>query len=84
MHIAMKIEEIDLVSLRDILRPMQANTRPVFQVHEVEKMERDVVQVLKFKLLPDTLYFWFDLAVQLWDIYVSREAAHLGYQVFKP
>ena len=47
-------------------------------------MERDVVQVLKFKLLPDTLYFWFDLAVQLWDIYVSREAAHLGYQVFKP
>ena len=84
MHIAMKIEEIDLVSLRDILRPMQANTRPVFQVHEVEQMERDVVQVLKFKLLPDTLYFWFDLAVQLWDIYVCREAAHLGYQVFKP
>lgn len=42
-------------------------------------MERDVVSVLKFKLLPDTLYFWFDLAVGLWDIFVRREAAHLGY-----
>lgn len=47
-------------------------------------MERDVVSVLKFKLLPDTLYFWFDLVVGLWDIYVRREAAHLGYEVFKP
>ena len=84
MHIAMKIEEIDLVSLRDILRPMQANTRPVFKVEDIEQMEREVVSVLKFKLLPDTLFFWFDFAVRLWDIFVTHEASHLGYQVFKP
>ena len=80
----MKIEEVDLVSLRDILRPAQSNIRPVFSIQEVEQMEREVVSVLKFKLLPDTLYFWFDLAVMLWDVFVSHEALHSGYHVFKP
>lgn len=47
-------------------------------------MEVEVVQTLEFKLLPDTLYFWFDLAVQLWDIFVRHEAAHLGCHLFKP
>ena len=47
-------------------------------------MEREVVSVLKFKLLPDTLYFWFELAVKLWDVFVYQEARHYGCQVFKP
>lgn len=80
LHIAMKIEEVDLVSLRDILRPMQPNTSPIFQATDIEQMEREVVSVLKFKLLPDTLYFWFDYAVKLWDLYVTHETAHLGFQ----
>ena len=65
--------------------------RPVYSIEEVEQMEREVVSVLKFKLLPDTLYFWFDLAVKLWDVFVVHEAAHFGFkaenyglQVFKP
>lgn len=41
-------------------------------------MEREVVSVLKFKLLPDTLYFWFELAVKLWDVFVYQEARHYG------
>jgi len=84
MHIAMKIEEVDLVSLRDILRPMQANTSPIFKVGEIEQMEREVVSILNFKLLPDTLYFWFEYAVKMWDLYVSHEALHQGFKVFKP
>jgi len=38
-------------------------------------MEREVLEVLNFKLMPDTLYFWLDLSVKLWDLYVSREGA---------
>jgi len=69
LHVAMKIEEVDLVSLRDILRP-PPNCPPDFSISQVEQMEREVISVLKFKLLPDTLFFWFDLAVQLWDVFV--------------
>ena len=69
LHVAMKIEEVDLVSLRDILRP-PPNCPPDLSISQVEQMEREVISVLKFKLLPDTLFFWFDLAVQLWDVFV--------------
>ena len=33
-------------------------------------MEKEVITVLRFKLTPDTLYFWLDLGVQLWDQFV--------------
>ena len=47
-------------------------------------MERQILQALKFKLVPDTLVFWFDLAVQLWDAFVKIEGAELGCQPYKP
>jgi hypothetical protein len=47
-------------------------------------MEREVLSVLKFKLLPDTLFFWFDLAVQLWDLFVHLEGFNIGCGLFKP
>ena len=78
MHIAMKMEEVDLVSLRDILNPNR-NQPPLYSNSHVEQMEREVVSVLKFKLVNDTLYFWFDLAVQLWDLYLQVELPHVGY-----
>ena len=67
----MKVEEVDLTSLRDLLKVHQ-NLPPDFTIHQVESMEREVIKVLKFKLVPDTLYFWFELAVQLWDVFVAR------------
>lgn len=36
-------------------------------------MEREVLTVLKFKLLPDTLNFWLDLGMRLWDLYVDYD-----------
>lgn len=47
-------------------------------------MEREVIRLLNFKLLPDTLYFWFELAVKLWDVFVEQEAAHFDCTPFKP
>ena len=47
-------------------------------------MEREVVSVLKFELIPDTLYFWFDLAVRLWDLFVEHDAADFTVSLFKP
>lgn len=85
LHIAMKVEEVDLVSLRDILRPpANAHIDDVVTSQQVEAMERQVVTALNFKLLPDTLYFWFDLGVQLWDLFVGQEAANFGCRLFKP
>ena len=49
-------------------------------------MEREIVLVLQFKLLPDTLYFWLDLQVRLWDLFVDldSQAARVGCRHFKP
>ena len=39
----------------------------------MKTLEQEVVTELKFKLLPDTLYFWFELATKLWDLFVINE-----------
>ncbi len=62
LHIAMKMEEVDLVSMRDMLTASRSSPQ-IFPNSHVERMEREVVSVLKFKLIPDTLYFWFDLGI---------------------
>ncbi len=69
LHIAMKIEEVDLVSLRDMLTANRDKPQ-IFSNNLVAQMERQVVSVLKFKLIPDTLYFWFDLGTRLWDLFI--------------
>lgn len=83
LHIAMKMEEVDLVSLRDMLTANR-NQPQIFSNDSVAQMEREVVSVLEFKLIPDTLYFWFDLAVQLWDLFLRVDLPHVGYHLFKP
>ena len=47
-------------------------------------MERSVVSTLKFQLLPDTLYFWFDLGIKLWDTFVKLDCPIANYPLFKP
>ena len=79
----MKMEEVDLVCLRDILKP-GPNLKPFYQVKDIELKERKVIEVLKFKLMPDTLNFWFDVAVQLWDLFVMQEGLQFGCRTFKP
>lgn len=47
-------------------------------------MEREVLSVLKFKLFPDTLNFWLDLGIRLWDLFVDCEASNYGCRLYKP
>lgn len=49
-------------------------------------MEREVLTVLKFKLLPDTLNFWLDLGMRLWDLYVDYDTEVQNYdcRLYKP
>ena len=49
-------------------------------------METEVVTVLQFKLLPDTLFFWLDLELRLWDLFVEeqKEAGKMDCARFKP
>ena len=48
------------------------------------EMEKSVLNVLKFKLTPDTLLFWLDLGIRLWDLYVEEGASNFGCQLYKP
>ena len=43
-------------------------------------MEKTILKVLDFKLTPDTLIFWLDLIIRLWDLYVEQEASNYGCQ----
>ena len=84
LFIAMKIEEVELNSLGKILAESQSNCPPIITVEKVSEMERSVVKALKFKLLPDTLYFWFDLGIQLWDTFITVDCPIPNYPLFKP
>ena len=86
MNIAMKIEEVELHSLRSLLGPPPPNGQePNFGSTDVHLMERRVVSILKFKLLPDTLYFWFELVVKLWDTFITYDCSEIPYYpLFKP
>lgn len=76
LFIAMKIEEIVPLRLEEVCYPFEARC--------VEPMEREMLNVLNFKLLPDTLYSWFELTVKLWDLFVDFEAAQFGCSLYKP
>jgi len=43
-----------------------------------------IVSTLNFHLLPDTLYFWFDLAIKLWDVFIKVDEPIPNYPLFKP
>lgn len=80
----MKMEEVDLVSIHNTLKPPHPSLEPQYSIQEIEQMEREVLNVLKFKLIPDTLNFWLDLSVKLWDLFVEYEAEYLGCHIYKP
>ena len=50
LQIAMKIEEVDLVTLSRLIVPDDGE--------KVSKMEQKMLRAFKFRLLPDTLNFW--------------------------
>ena len=39
----------------------------------VERYEKKILEVLDNRLLPDTLYFWFDSFMDLWDVFVRKK-----------
>lgn len=46
-------------------------------------MERNVLGALRFRLVTDTLYYWLDLGVRLWDLFAEREFSNKCL-VYKP
>ena len=84
LYIAMKMEEIELFNLHGFLQFVRRCNRVEFSEQEVEAMEYKIVTTLKFKLQPDTLYFWFEVAVQLWDIWLCVDQPNCPLFRFKP
>ena len=66
LQIAMKIEEVDIVSMN----PSAYRYSHHFTLAQYEKK---IVSSLKFKLLPDTLYSWVDLLIDNWDNYLASQ-----------
>ena len=64
LQIAMKLEEIDVVNL-------ESARHPYSQEYTLAQYEQKVMQVLEFKLLPDTLYHWVEILMTYWDNYAA-------------
>lgn len=59
LHIAMKIEEVDLVALGRIASQSE--------IRKITDIEKKMLRVLDYKLLPDTLNFWLESVMKFWD-----------------
>ena len=64
LHMAMKIEEVDLVALSRMASRAE--------VSKIQNFERKMLTVLGYKLLPDTLYFWLESVIKFWDHYAEN------------
>ena len=65
LHMAMKIEEVDLVALGRM-----ASGSEVFKIQSIEKK---MLSVLDYKLLPDTLNFWLESVIKFWDHFAANK-----------
>ena len=73
LQIAMKLEEIDVVNLESARHPYSYK-------YTLAQYEQKVMQVLEFKLLPDTLYHWVEILMTYWDNYAtSLEPKPIGH-----
>lgn len=59
LQIAMKIEEIDIVSLNHRVAYSPRFTLPQYETRIIDKLGK--------KLLPDTLYNWLEIFIEYWD-----------------
>ena len=59
LHVAMKMEEVELVALGRI-----ANQSEIKKITEIEKK---MLKVLNYRILPDTLNFWLESVMKFWD-----------------
>ena len=66
LQIAMKIEEVDIVS-------MNPSAYPYSHHFTLAQYEKKIVTSLNFKLLPDTLCNWVDLLIDNWDNYLASQ-----------
>ena len=39
-------------------------------MNDIATQERDMLRLMQFKIYPDTLFFWLDMLMHLWDNYV--------------
>ena len=62
LHMAMKIEEVDLVALARMTNPVD--------IPQVTQIERNILGALEYRLLPDTLNFWLESVIKFWDHYM--------------
>ena len=76
LQIAMKLEEIDVVNL-------ESARNPYSQEYTLAQYEQKVMQVLEFKLLPDTLYHWVEIFMTYWDNYATNLKPEPSRHLFK-
>ena len=65
LHMAMKIEEVDLVAL--------GRMASATEISKVQIKEKLMVRVLDYKLLPDTLNFWLESVIKFWDHFAENK-----------
>lgn len=68
LYIAMKSEEIELYPCRKFVDYTKGTCS---NLHIVKK-ERQILGVLKWRINPDTLYFWLDHLMKAWDSWIEQ------------
>lgn len=65
LQIAMKIEEVDIVTINP-------TGYPYSHEYTLADYERKILETLNFKLFPDTLYSWVDILIDYWDNFAAN------------
>ena len=65
LHMAMKIEEVDLVALGRMVSKTDSR--------KVSAIERKIITTLNHRLLPDTMVFWLESVIKFWDQFAANK-----------
>lgn len=68
LFLAHKMDEVEPRRVQEF----SFHTQGRFEPRQIAQKEKWIVQLLRFQLLPDTLYFWVDLLMTLWDEYACQ------------
>jgi hypothetical protein len=79
LYLAMKMDEVELRRVSEFARMAGRE----YSSEDIGRKERDIVNALKFRLLPDTLFFWVDLVMKSWDDFSVAFLQPVDHRLFK-
>lgn len=77
LFMAAKMEELD----PQIVTKFAKYTLDLCSAHEICNKEKELATLLKWKLNPDTLYFWVEYYIRMWDQFAKLNGLSKNIQI---